>query len=118
MRRLSKPIEWDRERIQNLLATNDAACERALMVLMNGQEKDEIQELTTKYHNNRGFSIVDAPIMTKLATKLRKGERLNPTDLRWLRSQPNKRQHSRIGKYHRQLLEEIARKAGLQRKLI
>ena len=55
------------EAIVNLLATNDRAVGRALVVLRNRQTADEQISESTKHHNNRGFRPCHARMGTSMA---------------------------------------------------
>lgn len=98
---------WDKASIVNLLHTNDKAVERALLVLLERQTLDERQVEDTRYRNDRGFTQADAPRLTRWAKQIQAGRHLSPRQLWWIRSGKSDRFPSRIGKYHRQLLEAI-----------
>ena len=46
---------WTKDRIQNLLATNDLAVERAVVAIYDRQTQDEKRDSDTKHDNFRGF---------------------------------------------------------------
>jgi hypothetical protein len=46
---------WTKERIADLLRTNDRAVERAIVAIYNRQTVDEKSSQTTKHDNKRGF---------------------------------------------------------------
>lgn len=98
---------WNKDTIEHLLQTNDKAVERALIVLFDRQTTDEKRQHTTKHHNNRGFCSYDAEYLTKLAEQIRAGRHLSQNQLNLLRKRGKRGTSSRIGKYHRQLMEEI-----------
>jgi hypothetical protein len=98
---------WNETSIRKLLETNDRAVERALVVLLERQTADERIAETTKHDNDRGFLPYDAKIMTSMAKWVRSGGRLSERQLKWLRNGKSARFPSRIGKYHRQLLDQI-----------
>jgi len=93
-----------REGIIALLATNDKAVERALVVLADRQTSDELAGKTTTKRNGRGFNQFDAPIFTDMALSVKRGRRLTPRQLALCRK-PNSHGTARIAKYAGQLLE-------------
>ena len=62
--------------IANLLRTNDAAVERAMVVLYERQTQDERSTSTTRHHNQRGFSSAHASKGSYYARWVRSGRRL------------------------------------------
>lgn len=98
---------WTRETVQDLLMTNDRAVERALLVLLDRQTFDEQTSKDTKHQNGRGFTQADARIMTEFAVQVKRGRSLTPSQLRFLRNRKSAHFHSRIGKYAKQLLDQI-----------
>lgn len=117
MARPKKVSKYTRESISNLLATNDRAVARALLVLFKRQTTAERTTNSTHVWNERGFTGADAHwgcINAKLV--LRTGY-LTPRQLAYWR-QRNRRGVMRIAKYHRQLIEEAeARDAEKQARL-
>jgi len=113
--RLNKPVDlgktWTKESIYKLLETNDKAVGRALLVLLANQTDDEKLHQCTKYDNGKGFSPFDARRMTSLALFFKAKNYLSDRQLAWLRAGKSKRYHSRIGKYHAQLLSAINKPA-------
>lgn len=100
---------WTKERVLYLLETNDKAVGKALVCLYKRQTDSEKFYKTTKEVNNRGFSSMHAWFGTKCAQDFLKWGELNPGQLKFWRFK-NKNGVSRIGRYHRQLLEEIEKK--------
>lgn len=98
---------WTKEAVQNLLATNDKAVGRALLVLFNNQTEDERATDQTRHSNRRGFTQADAPRMTSMAKFFKAKGYLTARQLAWLRGRRSDRFHSRIGKYHAQLIAAI-----------
>lgn len=92
-----------KEIVQNLLATNDRAVARALIVLLDYQTQDEKERQSTSHANGRGFNHVDAPLMTSMAEQIKRGRTLSQKQLDWLRGVGKAR--SRIGKYAQQLAD-------------
>ena len=92
------------EYIMYLLATNNAAVERAMIVLYNRQTFDEIESKQTKHLNGRGFSACDAKLGTYLAQYIKSDRHLTG---KWLNA-------ARLMsfKYVGQLLEEAEIKAS------
>lgn len=106
-------VVWNEEKIRQLLATNNKAVEQALLVLLRNQTAQEQANGVTLVHNGVGFSSFDAPIMTSFAEQVLRGHSLSERQLAFLRK-PVPRFGSRIGKYHRQLLEAIRIKQSQQ----
>ena len=59
-----------KESIQTLLATNDKAVYRALIVLFERQTADEQEAESTNHNNGRGFNGRDAKFGTSLAKQV------------------------------------------------
>lgn len=102
--------KWDKDAIEALLQSNDRAVEKAVLVLFARQTEDERVTLSTKHSNNRGLTAYDAEYFSKLAAQLNRGQPLWPYQLSILRKRRKDAGSSRIGKYHRQLIEEIVAK--------
>jgi ribosomal protein L16/L10AE len=102
----SQTREWDKESIQSLLSTSNVAVERALVALYKRQTRDEQHSGTATHANGIGFSGADAEFYSKLAVQVQEngnrpwGKRLTVRQLEAARRG--------IGKYWKQLLEEIA----------
>ena len=62
--------------IRILLATNDKAVARAMVVLFDRQTQDEKQAESTTHHNNRGFNHGDAKKGTYMARWVLSGRTL------------------------------------------
>ena len=97
--------------IKNLLANNDKAVGRALIVLRNRQTADEKISETTKHQNGRGFRPCHARMGTNMADFFEKRGYLSPKQAAYWRA-PMKDGNSRIEIYSRQLLEEAQAKAA------
>lgn len=66
---------WTKEKIINLLKTNNRAVEKAILFLFSQQEKDEQETKSTIHHNGKGFSAAHDRHGSYLATWLLKDER-------------------------------------------
>ena len=95
---------WQKEDIQELIDTNDAAVSRALMVIFDNQTADEKREGVTKVTNNIGFTGRDAEFLTDIALKWKRWGR-------WASQKQLNAVRRCIRKYHRQLLIEMSEKA-------
>jgi hypothetical protein len=93
-----------------LLARNDKAIGRALVVLNERQTQDEQRSQDTKYHNGIGFTGADARMGTSMAQFFAARGYLSPKQLAYWRK-PNVRGVARIAKYAGQLLEIANQKA-------
>lgn len=100
------------ESIKQLLATSNAAVERALVVLLSRQTSDEVASQNTKHRNGRGFSAFDAEILTSFATqierKLARGMKLGEC----LSEKQMAIARKRVPSYAGQLAEEANAKAA------
>jgi len=94
--------DWNKERIQELIVTNDAAVKKALLVIFNNQTADERSAEATHDRNNIGFTGVDAKIMTSFAKQLIGRGFLSSKQLAIARR--------KLPKYWRQLKQEIIRR--------
>lgn len=92
-------VQWSKESVQSLLATNDKAVCRALLQLYRRQTPGEQSSYSTQVSNDSGFTASDAPTLTKLARRLDRGISLSPAEISLARA--------RLMKYTRQLLEVI-----------
>ena len=92
-------MELTKESIVELLATNDKAVGRALLVLLNNQTADEQSSSITKYNNGKGFKGCHANIGTSFAKYFQRTGTLTPKQLAYARGRMN------IFQYHRQLIE-------------
>lgn len=107
-------MELNVNAIKELLATNDRAVGRALIVLRNRQTADEQASEHTKYRNGRGFRPAHARMGTSMANFYEKFHKLSEKQVAYWRK-PMKDGNTRIEIYARQLLEEAQDKA--QKKL-
>lgn len=96
--------------IKTLLATNDRAIGRALIVLRNRQTADEQSSEHTKYRNGRGFRPCHARMGTSMANFYEKFHTLSQKQVAYWRK-PMADGNTRIEIYARQLLEEANAKA-------
>lgn len=90
-------MEFTKDGIKDLLARNDKAVARALVVLLDRQTSDEVSDGATKHDNGVGFSAFDAQILTSFALQVKAGRTLSPKQLTIARA--------RVIKYSGQLLE-------------
>jgi len=58
-------IEWNKDKVKNLLLTNDQAVIRGIIRIWEKQTEDEKVSETTNRNNNVGFTGVDAYILTE-----------------------------------------------------
>lgn len=65
-----------KDSIRALIASNDRAVERAMIVLFDRQTQDEKQVEATRHHNNRGFNHGDAKKGTYYARWVLSGRKL------------------------------------------
>ncbi len=98
---------WDRTAIETLLAQNDEAVGRALMVVYANQTADEKSSLTTRHVNGKGFTSHDAAWLTDIAVKWQRWRR-------WASPKQCNAVRRAIGKYHRQLLQHLIDAKGGQ----
>jgi hypothetical protein len=96
---------WDKDAVQHLIATNNAALAKALWNIYQRQTASEQSALTTLNRNGVGFNSNDAKFLSDVARRLPAYE-FNMTPRQIARVRPMMR------KYWRQLLEEIAAKGG------
>ncbi len=97
-------VELNRQGITDLLARNDRAVERALLVVFRNQTFDEQQHSDTKYRNNRGFNSPDAKFGCVAAKYLIREGKLEDWQIRYWRKLDN-RGNMKIAKYWKQLVE-------------
>lgn len=98
-----------KEQIIHLLATNDKAVARALVVLAARQTDDERRVQTTKHLNGRGFRPCHARMGTSMAEFYTRNGYLSPKQIAYWRKQ-ERTGKSRIAIYAGQLLEEAQQK--------
>lgn len=102
---------WTKERMLQLLRTNDLAVERALIVIYDRQTQDEKRDKDTKHHNDVGFRANHASTASYFSRIILKG---------WTFLDGRKRVHLRSDKldkarhivlqYTRQLCDEANRR--------
>jgi hypothetical protein len=97
--------------IKALLATNDRAVGRALIVLRDRQTADEKVSERTKHLNGRGFRPCHARMGTSMADFFERRGYLTEKQTNYWRAKMADG-NSRIEIYSRQLLEEAAAKAA------
>ena len=93
---------YTKEQIQEKLMTNQNWIERGLIVLYNRQTKEEQDGGRTIKHNERGFNGSDDRYLTYCSKWILKGNRLSGHHV--------VKCGKRLGKYWRQIQEEIVRK--------
>lgn len=96
--------EWTKEGVLDLLVTNDAAVERAVIVLTDRQTLDERAAGQTRWQNGVGWNAYDASYGTYLARWIKGGRHLTGKHL--------DRARKMVRKYAGQLLEVIEAKSG------
>lgn len=99
-----------KQEIVQLLATNDKAVARALVVLNERQTTDEQRSQSTRVHNGRGFKPCHARMGTSMAQFYQRNKYLSPKQLAYWRKL-DKRGTMRIACYWQQLLEAAQTKA-------
>lgn len=109
--------ELTRERIVEMLETNDKAVGRALLVLLSRQTADEQSSETTRYTNGRGFGAFDAEMGTSMAKFFGRTGYLSPKQLACWRKR-DKHGNMRIAKYWRQLIEAAEEKAARNMEIV
>jgi hypothetical protein len=97
--------------ITNLLATNDRAVARALVVLNNNQTADEQVQETVKYQNGKGFRPCHARMGTSMAVFFEKRGYLTPKQVAYWRKLDAKG-NMRIAIYWNQLIDAANEKAA------
>ena len=102
-----------KDRIIELLNTNDKAVGRALVVLHQRQTQTEQNSSTTINNNGIGFTPADAFMGSSMATFYSSKGYLSPKQLAYWRAL-NSRGVPRICKYTGQLLNEAQEKAKRQ----
>lgn len=104
-------MKLDKAAIANLLATNDKAVGRALVVLMNNQTADEQRTETTRVHNGMGFRPCHAYMGTRMAKFYAERGYLTPKQIAyWHRKM--KSGDTKLTIYWKQLSEAAERKAA------
>lgn len=108
-----------REEFETLLDTYNVFVERSLEVLFARQTADEQLTNSTSHNNSRGFTGIDAEFLSSLAKRViaqktagvPAGRRLTPNMLIACRKR-NARQTHMLGKYWKQIQEEMEVKAA------
>ena len=100
-----------KDSIVALLAKNDAAVCRALVLLKNRQTTDERQTEATRHQNGRGFRPCHARMGTSMANFYEKFNRLTEKQVAYWRCR-DRAGNMRIAIYWGQLVEEAAAKAA------
>jgi hypothetical protein len=98
---------WTRDKIVELLRTNDVAVGRALSRLTKNQTADEQNEENTKHNNGIGFRPCDARMGTSMGKFFDRNGYLSPKQISYWRRE-NASGKMRIEIYANQLLKEIA----------
>jgi hypothetical protein len=98
--------EWNKDRIVELLATNDKAVGRALLRLLQNQTSDEQVAEDVKYRNFKGFRPCHARMGTSMAKFFQGRGYLTSKQAAYWRVR-DKKGNMRIGIYANQLLKEI-----------
>ena len=98
--------DWNKEKIVQLLRTNDRAVAKALVRLTERQTFDERQQKNTKYQNGKGFRPAHARMGTSMAYFFKRNGYLTPQQVRYWRV-ADKSGNMRIGIYANQLLKII-----------
>lgn len=106
--------EWTKEKILELLETNDKAVGRALVAIHKRQTESEKFARMTTQSNGVGFTSSDARPGSGMAEFFLKMGYLTPKQLAYWRGK-NKTGRSRIGKYWNQLLSEAKRQENLKK---
>lgn len=107
----------NKEDIIKLLATNDKAVARALVVLTERQTADEQNQETTKYLNGQGFRPCNARVGTSMANFYLRNGYLTPKQVAYWRK-PIKGGTMRIAVYAGQLLQIANDKAKAELKKV
>ena len=101
--------KFTKESIVSLLAHNDRAVCRALVVLNDRQTVDEQASEHTRHHNGRGFRPCHARMGTSMAKQFARKGKLTDKQIAYWRK-PMRDGNMRIGIYAGQLLEEAEKK--------
>jgi hypothetical protein len=99
--------KWTKEKIINLLHTNDKAVGRALMRLYERQTFDEREAKDVKYKNGMGFRPCHARVGVEMAEFFKKQGYLTEKQARYWRV-TDRKGNMRIGIYAGQLLKLVA----------
>lgn len=104
-------MKLTKNEIVALLATNDKAVARALVVLNARQTRDEQQTQDTRHANGIGFKPCHARMGTSMAEFYSRNGYLSPKQIAYWRK-PDARGTMRIACYWRQLIEAAEAKAN------
>jgi len=103
--------EWTRQDVENLLMASDKAVGKALVQLFDRQTTEEQMTDSTRNHNCRGFTPLDAEIFSSFAKRVIGGRPLTTRQLACCRK-PFRKSTTKLGKYANQLLEVIEEREG------
>ena len=98
--------DWSKDKIVQLLETNDKAVARALVRLNANQTADEQDQETVKYQNGKGFRPCHARMGSSMAKFFEKRGYLTQKQVEYWRKRDRKG-NMRIGIYAGQLMREI-----------
>ncbi len=73
--------KYDIDYIRNLLARNDKAVKRAVIVLSKEQDADEINAGASLRVNGKGFNRYDSPYLTEMAIRIKHGQVLTNEEM-------------------------------------
>mgnify|MGYP003348127132 CR=1 FL=1 len=104
-------MELTKENIVNLLATNDKAIGRALVVLNNNQTADEQINGSVTHLNGKGFRPCHARMGTSMAKFFMDRGYLSDKQVAYWRK-PDAKGNMKIAIYWRQLIEAATEKAA------
>ncbi len=104
-------MEMTKETIINLLATNDKAIVRALVVINNNQTEDEKINENVRHLNGKGFRPCHARMGTSMANFYNQRGYLSPKQISYWRNL-DKNGNMRIAIYWRQLINAAMEKAA------
>lgn len=96
-----QPKIWTRRDIEDLLATNDRAVERAILAIYTLQTQDEQKSQETHHPYGKGFSQEHAKMFSSFAQQIQKGHSLTERQLAFCRGLSCGK--ARIAHYWRQL---------------
>lgn len=106
-------MKLDKSTLSTLLATNDKAVGRALLVLLANQTSDEQSQATVRYLNGKGFRPCHAYMGTSMAKFFASRGYLSPKQIAYWRK-PMKNGDMKIAIYWKQLADAAAAKAQLK----
>lgn len=94
------PVVWDKAKVQKLLAENDKAVARALLLVYARQTASEQAAEATTEHNGVGFAALDAEILSSFAKFYKRAGFLTAKQMAVARK--------KVMKYWRQILNDMA----------